>query len=951
MANPIWLTQNDLGSYISETPINILLVAKPINPAVGVTYAVTAGSLPYALSLSSNGFITGEVNTAIPITNVFTITATDNLGNTSRRIFQISIESQVKQPTWITPAGSLGTFPTQLPAVVPLSGVANLPATSITYSLISGTLPNGLKISSAGIISGTPTLVSKETTSSFTIRITDNNGNIRDRTFTMTISGTAAPTFTIPDGNILQTFDSIWTELQLTYNNPNPNNVISVSLYEGSLPAGLEINENGLIRGYPSQPITSVTLSAVVTTATVTETNNLITCFSTVGFTVGRPVVFSGTTVFGGIEAGVTYYIKSIAPSGGQITISTTQNGPTLPLESGTGSMVVTLPPVSVGQPTIRTYSFVVKLTSLLGSDTASYSITVQNQNYNNQNITNTRIPALLNTRPRTYNINQNDLYYGYYLLPVDQGGTTYPLNVNAPIGNIQSNNLFAFKMIGYDFDGDPIGYTFTNLPSWATGHTDTGWITGNPTLPVQNITQFSFSVSVYKISNPALSSNNYNFSVNVAKDLSDTVIWITSSDLGSIFNGTVSTKSVVAKADVDLSYILESGSLPPNLTLLSNGEITGYVADQPTSQILDQGANTSYTFTVKAYSPTYQLVQSTKTFTLTVTQEYNHPTDVLYIKATPSIPDRVLINSLLTNETIIPSATLYRPNDMYFGKATDVVYEHAYGIYASDVEQYLAAITRNHYWRNITLGQIDTAVARDENGNIIYEVVYSKVIDNLINPYGVSVSSTVMWPRQIDLGLGPWYTSITDIFTSYDKDLTPGYYTSRSPGYANTLYPNSLFNMRNRVGQVLGQEYDSRLLPLWMTSQQEDGNTLGYTQAWVICYTKPYVLVNGEPITYAEFKKTGLNRADYQSYAEIVKNNIETKWVDVLGNPNKLNLINFNIDRFSVNKSITYNYDNTTDPANWVGLPSATPVPNPLDSKDFYVLFPRKTILPDENQ
>jgi len=61
--------------------------------------------------------------------------------------------------------------------------------------------------------------------------------------------------------------------------------------------------------------------------------------------------------------------------------------------------------------------------------------------------------------------------------------------------------------------------------------------------------------------------------------------------------------------------------------------------------------------------------------------------------------------------------------------------------------------------------------------------------------------------------------------------------------------------------------------------------------------------------------------------------------------------LINFQIDRFSVDKSATYDYDNHTDPAAWTGLPSATPAPDPLDSKDFYVLFPRQTILPNETQ
>jgi hypothetical protein len=327
----------------------------------------------------------------------------------------------------------------------------------------------------------------------------------------------------------------------------------------------------------------------------------------------------------------------------------------------------------------------------------------------------------------------------------------------------------------------------------------------------------------------------------------------------------------------------------------------------------------------VQAYSTEYSIVQSTKTFNVNVFQEYNNPTDVLYIKAAPSISDRNILATLLDSDTLIPPAMIYRPDDIYFGKSSSVVYEHAFGIYASQINEYLAAVTQNHYWRNITLGEIKTAVAKNEAGEIIYEVVYSEVIDNLIDPQGVSIPSSIYWPRPIDLNLGPWYTSVTNIFTSYGNpalDLLPDqtYYTSLTSGYARTLYPNSLFNMRNRVAQVVGQEYDSRLLPLWMTSQQANGSTLGYTQAWVICYTKP-------------------------GTAEIVKNNIVNIW------PYTLNQINFNIDRFTVDKSATYNYDKNVVPPAWTSLPSATPVPDPLNSKDFYVLFPRKTILPDKTQ
>ena len=60
-------------------------------------------------------------------------------------------------------------------------------------------------------------------------------------------------------------------------------------------------------------------------------------------------------------------------------------------------------------------------------------------------------------------------------------------------------------------------------------------------------------------------------------------------------------------------------------------------------------------------------------------------------------------------------------PNDQYFGKATQVIYQHAYGIYASTLAQYFASVEKNHYWRNITLGEIKTAVAKNDAGEIIY--------------------------------------------------------------------------------------------------------------------------------------------------------------------------------------------------------------------------------------
>jgi len=825
------------------------------------------------------------------------------------------------QPIWNTPAGSLGTFPSLLPVTFQLSASAQSPASFISYALLCGVLPPGLSLDQDGLITGTPTLVTLATTSTFTVRVTDNLNNLRDRTFSMVVLGAAIPKFTTPTGSLLSVQDSIWVEIPIQYSNPDVNNTVIISLKEGLLPSGLEINESGIIRGYPNPPILNITFPLIVTSASLTTAStNIITCLSTTGFALGRIVLFSSSV--GTISSTTTYYVKSIINST-EFTVSTTQNGPTYLVTDAAGYMTVTLPTTSVGQPTIRTSSFTLKLESALGTAVAEYQLTVINQNTpvsqgGPGKIPNSRSPVILNTRPTTFNILPTNEYYGYYFTPPKESGTlTTPSATSTFIGTAQSDNYFAFKIIGKDFDNSVISYSYSGLPSGMIGNTTTGWITGTPILGSTGINQYNFSVAVLK--GPFI-SEYVEFSYKISNGLDGIVTWITPANMGTIYNGTISTLNVLATAQVELYYDIVSGSLPPNLELLYNGEITGYVADQPTNQFLILNETTDFTVTIRAYSPDHPLLNSNKTFTISVLQQYNQPTDILYINATPSITDRNIINSLLTNTTLIPTIDLYRATDIYFGKATSVVYEHLYGVFSSDLDEYIAAVTQNHYWRNITLGELKTAVAKNSAGTIIYEVVYSEIIDNLINPSGVSVSSEIYWPTPINLFQGSWYTSVDDIYTSYVNIFGQEYYTSLTPGSARVLYPNSLINMRNRVSAVLGQQYDSSLLPLWMTSQQANGNTLGYTQAWVICYTKP-----GKAIT--------------------IKNNINDNWAY------KLNQINFNIDRFTVDKSTTYNYDKTTNPPTWTGLPSATPVPDPLNSKNFHVLFPHKTILPNESQ
>jgi hypothetical protein len=886
---------------------------------VWITPSGSIGSYPALVTINAGSFVIGEA---------YTITT---IGNTDFTL--IGAASNTVGISFVATGTGTGTGTANTSPRITVIVVAQpvLPAITVTYTLISGSLPQELSLSVSGTISGIPTLVTKDTTYSFVIRATDNLGNIRDRTFTMLISGVVNPEFTTPAGNILSERDSTWVAIPIQYSNPVSTNKVSIRVVQGQLPPGLEINETGLIRGYAKPPTLNTNIGLVTTTALATASGtNTITCLSTTGFTVNRPVVFSGNT-YGNLVAGQTYFIKEVL-SANTFTISTTSNGPVLLLDNGVGNITVTLPDITVGQPTVRTFSFTLRLDSEFGSDVETYSITVRNQN---APITeggpglsvNTRIPTIFNTRPATYNITQDTTNFSYYILP-DDTGNTYDPNDLAYIGRLSSDNKFSFKILGKDFDGNNLTYEYANLPLGLVGDPVTGWITGNPVISNNNISDFSFRVRVYKTANPTFSSLFFNFSFRITTNIIGDIDWLTPENLGVIENGTLSILNVVAQSDVDLEYRILEGNLPPNLFLLSNGEISGTVAYQPTDTLLPLGSITNFTFTVQAFSPIHSVVQSNRTFTISVEQVYSQPADTLYIKCTPSIDDRKLLKSLLESNSLIPNDFLYRPEDSNFGKATSVTYAHAYGIHANDLDAYVASVMKNHYWRNITLGELKTAVARNNRGEIIYEVVYSQIVDNLVNPEGVSIDEEIVWPRTIDLQLGPWYTSVDNIFTSYEnvpnQDAT--FYTSLSPGIARTLYPNSLENMRNRVGSELGQDFNFRLYPKWMTSQQKDGSTLGYIPAWVICYTKP-------------------------GFADIIKQNIETNWKDPVGYNLRLNEINFRLDRFTVDKSATYNYDTLLNPSEWTDLPSATPVPDPKDEYDFHVLYPRKTILPDQTQ
>jgi hypothetical protein len=746
------------------------------------------------------------------------------------------------QPQWITAAGSLGTIPEGVFYSTPIEAVAA--NETVYYQVIAGQLPTGIQVTTNGIIEGVPrsivlvqgvpTPVSEDIVSKFAVRAYTTrvvNGvitvdRLADRTFTLTITGQDAPEFITPSGNVGTFYDGTTVEIQIEYTDVDPDDRVVTQLISGELPPGLFVNNQGLISG------------------------------------VIAPLVGPPDTAQAGYDD--SQYDQY------PFDFST---------RSASKNYQFTLEVTDGKESNIRVFEIYVYSKDSMSADTTDFTA---DNTFITADVVPTRTPVLLTPLPGS-------------------------------LGRIRTDNFYAVKFTAVDFDGDPMQYLIDDAPPGLTLNTTTGWLYGY--IPSQGATEntYNFEITVRKTDQPAIISDPYSFSITYIGDLDTVVTWLTDPDLGTINNGSVSTLSVQAFNTVgrELQYQIVSGSnsrLPQGLTLLSTGDIAGTVSFNTFA--LDQGTTTfdknirtrniteettfdmKFTFTVNAYAPgsDADIISVFRTFTVTVVRAFNEPYQGLYIKCMPPQSDRDLILQLVQNQDIIPESLVYRNSDTNFGVASSVIYNHAFGLTAASLDEYVAALELNHYWKNLTLGEISYAQARNSAGEVIYEAVYSRVIDNLVNNDGVSVDKSVSLPFPINEGDS----------TEVDK-----------------VYPNSLINMRDQVVDTVGQI--STALPAWMTSKQADGRVLGFVPAWVIAYVNPG---QGARIVY----------------------NIREQFGD------QLNQVDFKADRYEIDRRMTYAwepYNDSTISGEWIPAP---PEATTFDLSDYVPQTPTSGTIFDGN-
>lgn len=913
------------------------------------------------------------------------------------------------QPTWITPAGSLGTIPEGVFYQVAVEADAG--DQDVFYRVIAGELPDGVQVSPSGMVEGVPSNlvavqgvpqeVAGDVTSRFAIRaytrkIVDGQyvvDRLADRTFEITVTGQDIPEFVTPAGSIGTYFDGTRAEIQIEFTDRDLEDSLRVQLSSGQLPPGLTVSPTGLISGI------ILPLSAV----------------------------------------------PSIDPPGFDATPKDTFPKD-FTLQGQSRNFQFTLEITDGKNSNLRTYEIFVWAKETM---TADNTVVTGDNTFITSDTTNKWLPILLND-PGFLGTFKADNFFAYQFTAIDFNNDTVEFEISTGAGSGFDSAFIpgpqfivnpgdvpviystrdpatdAFNGGVDSFSQDDVGFdqgTFS-LPPGLVLDPNTGWFYGY--IPPQGATDFTyrFAIRVRKKDFPTYISDFAYFTIRITGNIDTEVIWLTDPDLGTIANGAISALAVEAvnTGGRDLQYRIVSGSdskLPQGLTLQPSGNITGRVSfntfcldggttyfdrDIRTRTITQETTfDSRFTFTVNAFAaeseqiayevasiiitqggtgytstptvtisappstvdaiqalpaavtltggaitaiavgnpgagytsvPTItisggggsgataiavmrEITQSNavsvfRTFTVQVVREFNVPYENIYIQAMPPAQDRALIAQLVQNQDIIPVNLLYRPDDPNFGVARRVTYTHAYGLSAAALPDYVAALDLNHYWKYLVLGPIRTAQALDSQGNILYEVVYSAIEDDLVNSAGESVAKEVTLAYPVPDPL--------DISSEI-----------------SVVYPNSLINMRDQVIDTVGQV--SPALPLWMTSKQADGRVLGFQPAWVIAYVLP-----GQSARIAY--------------------NIRTQFGE------NLNLVDFEVDRYILDLSQTYNWEPFADSSQlgaWQPSPpeattfdhgstyfdgTATEFITPTnrwtatDEFDKYLVFPKRTIL-----
>jgi hypothetical protein len=445
------------------------------------TYQVSAGALPAGLTLSSAGVLSGTPTAAGSFS--FTVSATDSSTGTGPASGMRAYTLVVGMPTLqITPATlSSGVAGTPYSATV----VAAAGTSPYTYQVSAGTLPAGLALSSAGVLSGTPTAAGSVP---FTVTATDSTTGTGPATATMDYTLViAVPELTVSPETLPEGVAGAAYSQTITASGGVAEYTFAVS--DGTLPAGLALAADGTLSGTATEagsfPFTLMATDATTGTGPATATKDYTLVIDAPVLSLAPetlPDAVAGTaysqaiTASGGVGASTFALSAGVLPAGLALAADGTLSG--TPTEAGSFEITVTATDSTVGTPGTgsATYTLVVTLPSVTVSPAALFRGVVGDA-------WSTTLTATGGVSPYTFAVTAGALPAGLTLAPGGLlSGTpteagTFPFSVtasDATTGDGPATGTIEYTLV---IEAAPvIAVTGTNQAMYVRRDTEPGW-------------------------------------------------------------------------------------------------------------------------------------------------------------------------------------------------------------------------------------------------------------------------------------------------------------------------------------------------------------------------------------------------------------------------------------------------------------------------------------------
>ena len=689
-------------------------------------------------------------------------------------------------PVWTTTAGKIATIDEQIAYSLQLEANTS-DSTAITYSVIAGSLPTGMQVTTDGLLTGTPAEVAKRTLYTFVVRATAGTA-ITDRTFSLDVQGADTPTFTTASGQ-LQLDDSTsvglyWVidgssvslQMQATDTDTEAGQSLVYEIVQGSLPPGVTMSKSGLISGIVEltddqrfgerggfdadlEDYDDVVFDKTVTTKSISKNFDFIVRVSD-----GTSYVEQNNSIF-------VYSADYWRVSNTQITIDATEinNSP------------LTMDLSANRRPVFRT-----------GSDLGTFR---------HDNAIVVKIDV------EDFDPLQGDLEYSI------QSGSL-PAGVSI---DINSGELYGQLARQSAVETD---YTFT----------------------VRANRVVSTGVNVF---------TDQQFTMKVIGELDIGIAFTTPTVIGTLTSGIPSLLSVEAVAEDTnrvLTYSVTSGSLPTGITLSEQGNFLGTIDP---SDFTDSTRAFTFTVTVSdQYQSAATSKEFTLNIDIPYTQiEYGnmsgHATSFIDQNIFYNVSQDISINSpdyifrpedsnfgMRVKPDMLMMAGLEAQTLTAFQQQMEQ--NHApKTLYFGDIKTAIAKEGTTTKYEVVYIEVKDNLV--NKSGSAISSSIKlrNEIVKPLLGPRASSMNATADY---VD------YEITTDGGLSFSTSGSKVRYAnqlSADLGFIETVYPNAVANMRSRMKSLGHKEWD--YLPLWMkTTQAGDLAPLGYVTAVPICYCKP---------------------------------------------------------------------------------------------------------------